>query len=216
LVARLLIRWACIIALLLTMAVGVIRAQPYHDNGLSELLNSPCDSPCWQQIYPGVTSGEDALAIMQQFDLAQDVGSRFETRTGQIFWHWSEEAASYLDLQSPHVPYIWLRNNVVSHIFLPDFYSYIDTFLVLGRPEKVYIFTDPAFRSGYAIYVAGYPGNFYVTSLLLCEARPSDLWHSTANIYIGGEPDYSGAQSREYKLSELEGWLPETLCTYRR
>ncbi len=205
-----------ITALLLALAVGAIRAQPYHDAGLRDLLNGACAPPCWQQIYPGVTRSEDALAIMQGFDLAQNVGSRSDRYTGQIFWRWAADAAPYLDLNSPHVPYIWLRNEVVSHIFLPDFYSHIEIYLVLGRPEKVYIFTDTAFRSGYAIYVAAYPGDFYVSSLLLCDSTVQDLWRAPANIYIGGEPDYSGAQSHVYMLSELNGWLPETLCTYRR
>lgn len=215
-VARLLMRWASLITLLLTLAVGAIRAQPYDDYGLGALLRGPCTAACWQQIYPGITSGEEALAIMQRFELAQDVGSRFDRRTGQIFWNWSPATAPYLDLQSPHMPYIWLRNNIVSHIFLPDFYAYVDTFLALGKPESIFVFTDPAFRSGYAIYVAAYPGDFYVTTLLLCDAQPRDLWLASVNIYIGGEPDYSGAQAQEYQLSELRGWLPDTLCTYRR
>ena len=215
-VARLLIRWSGMIVLLLVLAVGVIRAQPYHDAGLKDLLNGACAPPCWQGIYPGVTTDEEALAIMQEFDLALNVGSRFERRTGQVFWRWSADTATYLDLSSPHLPYVWLRNNVVSHIFLPGFYAYVDTFLALGSPEKVYIFTDPTFRSGYAIYVAAYPGDFYVTSLLLCEAKARDLWQAPTNIYIGTEPEYISAQAREYKQSELHGWLPEKLCTYRR
>ena len=208
-------RWSGMIALLLVLAVGAIRAQPGREVGLRTLLNGSCAPPCWQQIYPGVTTGEQALAIMQRFNLVRDVGIHFDRRTGQIFWRWSADTTAYLNHDSPHLPYIWLRDDVVSHIFLPDFQTFADAFLTLGRPEHIHIFTDTTSRSGYAIYAAAYPGDVYVTSVLLCEARAYDLWNADANIFIGSEPEFIGAQSREYRLSELRGWLPETLCTYR-
>src|SRR5690606_38594666 len=93
LVARLLIRWSGIIVLLLALAVGAIRAQPYHDAELKNLLKGACARPCWQQIYPGATTGEEALAIMKRFNLARDVGIHFDRRTGQIFWRWSADTA---------------------------------------------------------------------------------------------------------------------------
>lgn len=215
-VARLLIRWSGIIVLLLALAVGAIRAQPYHDAELKNLLKGACAPPCWQQIYPGATTGEEALAIMKRFNLARDVGIHFDRRTGQIFWRWSADTAAYLNHDSPHLPYIWLRDDVVSHIFLPDFQTFADAVLGLGRPENIHIFTDTTSRSGYAIYAAAYPGDVYISSVLLCEARLLDLWNAPANVFIGGAPEYIGTQSREYKLSELHGWLPEKLCTYRR
>src|SRR5690606_25516869 len=98
------------IALLLALAVGVIRAQPGRESGLRTMLNRSCAPPCWQNIQPGITKREEALAIMEALHLVRDVGSSVDRHTGQIFWRWSADETAYINVHSPHVPYIWLQD----------------------------------------------------------------------------------------------------------
>jgi hypothetical protein len=52
--------------LLFTAALAVIRAQPYDDHELRELLlPAGCPAPCFMGIRPGVTTVEEAVKILE-------------------------------------------------------------------------------------------------------------------------------------------------------
>ncbi len=79
-----------------TAALLVIRAQPYDDHDLRELLlPDGCPAPCFMGIRPGVTTAEEAMAILEASGWASDIQSTNGTRTtdGQKFitvnWVWN-------------------------------------------------------------------------------------------------------------------------------
>ena len=143
---RVLIRWMVLVTGVFGGVVGLIRSRPYDSQGLAAMLYVPtnCVAPCWQGIRPGTTSADDALAQINQVAAVRDLGSQLDTHPGQIFWHWHEDHPGLL-LDSARWAYIWLEENVVSSVFLPDFRRFADLYLWLGRPDQVTIFSDSTF-----------------------------------------------------------------------
>ncbi|MBZ0302368.1 MAG: hypothetical protein K8J31_21660 [Anaerolineae bacterium] len=215
--AHFLIRPVWIVAALLAAGISLIRAQPYDDGGIAQLLVGGCTSlPCWQGIRPGHTTGPEALAIMQQLGPVRELGSRLDSYFGQIFWRWSADSSRFLNPQTRERAYVWLENGAVRTIYLPGFQTFADVSLLLGRPEQVIIYTDATNYARYVAYLGVYPGQTYLSILLTCDADADDLWNAPANVYIGDQPDYVNVRARTYERSELRGWLPPRLCQRRR
>lgn len=210
-----LMRSGGLLALLLVSLIGVIRVRPYDDGGLGALLGDACETPCWQGIYPGSSTGPEALHAVQQIDRVRGLGSNFSFYVGQVFWRWSQDSAHFLDPDTREFAYVWIERNVVKTIFLPGFHSFADIALLIGRPQKVTIYTDSFYSPRYAVYLASYPNKLYLSSLIHCDSSAHDLWASPTNIYIGQQPEYMGASGREYPRAELEGWMPANLCRRR-
>ncbi len=82
----------------LSIPLILIRAQPYDDYDLRQLLlPDNCPVPCSMGIRPGVTTMEEALAILKSnpwvSDLRQDAGT--------IRWTWSDRSPSIVDRNYP-------------------------------------------------------------------------------------------------------------------
>ncbi|HLV37791.1 MAG TPA: hypothetical protein VKY59_21915 [Spirillospora sp.] len=213
--AGFIIRHAAILTIFLSAGISLIRAQPYDDGGLSALLIEQCAPPCWRGIQPGITTGSEALALVEQLQYTRDLGSNLGAFFGQIYWRWPQDAGFKLNPDTHELAYVWLEKDVVRKVFLPGFRAFGDVSLVMGRPERVAIYTDSTFNASYAVYLAIYPGDFYLASLLACDANTHDLWNAQANVHIGARPDYVSAQAREYSAAELRGWMPARLCRRR-
>lgn len=211
--ALLLIRWGGLISVVFAGLIGSIRVRPNHDGELSTLLGQRCDVPCWHSIYPGLTTGQEALTLVRQISHVRGLGSRLDSYYGQIFWRWTEDSAQFLDPQIREHAYIWLERNVVENVFLPGFHAFGDLALLMGRPQRVVIYTDSFYTSYYVVYLAIYPGEFYLSSLLTCASTMRDLLVSPTDIYIGRQPTYVGLSGQAYQRSELLGWLPPQLCS---
>jgi hypothetical protein len=93
------------LSLLLTFAfavlVGVIRAQPYDNGNLRAFLTTShdCVIPCFMGIRPGVTTIEEAIAILETHEWAKALdlqGAPTEARpSGTIWWSWSGAQPDY-------------------------------------------------------------------------------------------------------------------------
>ena len=210
---RVVVHWSLLTAALCIGAVGFIRARPYDSRGLETMLHVPsdCAAPCWQGIRPGDTTGPAALMLVDQIPVVRDLGSQFDTRPSQIFWHWLEDHASLFS-QDDRWSYIWLEENTVSNIFLPGFRQFADLYLLLGQPEAIVIFSDSTFALGPVVYLSIYPNQMYLSSFITCRSDKTDLWRAPTNIHIGQRPEYGGAFQREFQPADLPGWLPDRLC----
>src|SRR5690606_25048567 len=64
---RLLLRPILLLTLLAALTIVLIRAQPYDDSDLRAFLTPPegCPAPCFMGIRPGVTTVEEAIAILE-------------------------------------------------------------------------------------------------------------------------------------------------------
>src|SRR5678816_3271580 len=60
--------------LVLTVATLLIHTQPYDDRELRQvLLPEGCPAPCFLGIRPGVTTGDDAIKLLQQSGWADHI-----------------------------------------------------------------------------------------------------------------------------------------------
>lgn len=68
--------------LLFTVCIALIRAQPYDDSELRAFLTPPegCPAPCFMGIRPGVTTMEEAIAVLEQSDADAPINRQTDGR----------------------------------------------------------------------------------------------------------------------------------------
>ncbi len=92
--AKALVRITFLLNTLFVIGVALPHLQPYDDRAFRSIFVSSedCRLPCWQGIRPGVTSGVEAIAILQNHPWANYVRVRGDLEAGDpgtITWSWS-------------------------------------------------------------------------------------------------------------------------------
>lgn len=87
------LRLSLLLIILFAAALTIIRAQPYDDHQLRELLlPAGCPAPCFMGIQPGVTTVEEAVKILEASEWVEDY-----QLDGQIFTvRWNNNSPSWL------------------------------------------------------------------------------------------------------------------------
>src|SRR5690349_20269941 len=85
---------------LITVALLLIHAQPYDDHDLREiLLPEGCPAPCFMGIRPGVTTADEAAAILKSSKwigkLVDAGGYSLELR--DLSWDWSDRKPTWIE-----------------------------------------------------------------------------------------------------------------------
>lgn len=84
---------------LFTLALLLIHAQPYDDHELREsLLPDSCPAPCFMGIRPGVTTADDAAAILKSSKWIRklvDV-TGYGTQLRNLTWDWSDQKPTWI------------------------------------------------------------------------------------------------------------------------
>lgn len=96
---RLYLRAGIPLFLLLALPMLVIRAQRYDDSDVRELLlNNGCAAPCFLGIQPGITTANDALAILRnsQWVDSASIAYRDSDYGGGAVWSWTKLASPLL------------------------------------------------------------------------------------------------------------------------
>lgn len=96
---RLYLRVGIPLFLLLALPMLVIRAQQYNDSRVRELLlNNGCDAPCFLGIQPGITTAEEALALLRasQWVESASIAYRDSDYGGGAVWSWTKQASPLL------------------------------------------------------------------------------------------------------------------------
>ena len=130
-----LLRVALLLTVIFLLPVLLIRAQPYDDGGLRAFLTPPedCPAPCFMGIRPGVTTAEEAIAILEEQPwVLWDTESQLSI--GPLIWNWSVQAPSWFDSQDSGV--VRVRNEQVTMLGIPMKSSWADLMLALGRPDN--------------------------------------------------------------------------------
>ncbi len=132
------------IALLLTVLwlvpVLLIRAQPYDDGGLWAFLTPPegCLAPCFMGIRPGVTTVDEAIAILEGHEWVDKV--TVEDQGGfHLFWTWSGQQPHFIRTSSTGRIRRILFQDVVELISIDTRITIGELYLTLGLPDKVSI-----------------------------------------------------------------------------
>ena len=94
---RLYIRLITITLVVVVAAQLVIRAQPYDDHGLGELLwQAGCPMPCFMGFQPGVTTRREVIDLLKTNDQFASFSSHWEEEDSNapmmIVWNKAEIA----------------------------------------------------------------------------------------------------------------------------
>ncbi|MCC6895454.1 MAG: hypothetical protein IT321_21710 [Anaerolineae bacterium] len=126
--------------ILLTAVVVVIRSQPYDDYEVRQILfPTGCPAPCFMGIRPGVTTMEEAVAILE----ASEWVDAFEYQTlmvdnDMVMWTWSDQKPKWMSASSRgELRSIQnLETRLVDMITIDDFSQLGVVFSTLGAPDR--------------------------------------------------------------------------------
>jgi hypothetical protein len=100
-VTRFLIKVAFVLCILFTVLMLLIQTQPYDNSELRGFLTPPdgCPAPCFMGIQPGVTTVDDAIAILQAHEWVAEVSNTGYSRLGlqRIEWRWQHDVSPMLE-----------------------------------------------------------------------------------------------------------------------
>jgi hypothetical protein len=89
------------LCILFTIPILLIHAQSYDDSELRGFLTPPegCPAPCFMGIQPGVTTVDDAIAILQANEWVAEVSPTAFNRLGlqRIEWGWGGNVSPLLE-----------------------------------------------------------------------------------------------------------------------
>ncbi len=136
---RIYLRLTLIPLALFTAALLLIRAQPYDDHELRELLlPEGCPAPCFMGIRPGITTVDDAIKILEASGWVSEIDNKkFENNSGFILWNWRYEKPSWIreELRGG----IYINDKVVHAIIIQSEFLLGETRLILGLPDMDFV-----------------------------------------------------------------------------
>ncbi len=112
-----------------------IHAQPYDDSKLREFLTPPqgCSSSCFMGIQPGVTTVEEAVAILKSHEWVEEVHSdRAKANDSYVEWSWSGLQPSITSISNN--PYLFGHNGIVTNINIPLSLPMAEIWWLYGQP----------------------------------------------------------------------------------
>jgi hypothetical protein len=200
----LVVRMALSLTVIFAMPMLLIAAQPVDDSGLRAFLMPPadCPAPCFLGIRPGVTTGTQALAILETHEWATNV--QLETYTlsltyGKLTWDWSAAAPEFAD--RARTSSITLRRQGAGSELAGTRVENMEIFTtvrmhlaqkILGEPDA----RSVGLRSGGLAYQMAYDSGSAITilsTILPCPANLLTYWEGRATLYltIWAGPDHA-------------------------
>lgn len=95
-----------------------------------------CGSPCWSGIEPGVTTLEQALAILQVHPLVAEIIERPEANV--VYWRWQSARLPYIDGTTEGALY-YLDDGTVETVTLPTRVPWTAFHVLWGAPDTVQV-----------------------------------------------------------------------------
>jgi hypothetical protein len=153
---RLYLRLILLPLLIFTAALVLIRAQPYDDHELRQLLlPDGCPAPCFMGIRPGMTTVDEAMQLLQSNHWVGQIENHTQSNlVGSITWDWSDQKPTWIT-KKPQGE-IYIENGRVT---LMTIYSDIPlgaTRLVLGLPDTEIVDAKADQSREFALYWAAY------------------------------------------------------------
>lgn len=187
------------------------RAQSLSDDLREFLVTDGCTT-CWLGIQPGITTLNEAVALLQAHPWVSHVSSGGSSAESRIFWFWSEAAPAFARMTSDvRESYIVLQNDIVRYVRLTTRIPYGSVRLVMGEPQTGSL--QPSTPSAYNriyFHTAGYAeGHVAFDTNLACPARPPEFWNDPVVII------YSDGSFNAYNAMpayNLIPWVYENNC----
>jgi hypothetical protein len=201
------------ITLLFTLAIGVIRAQPYTTSQLEVFLDPPagCHAPCFLGVRPHQTTVEQALAILRANEEVSQVHIE-NTFNGQvIYWRWQSDPSAFRRYA------FHIQDRIVTRPIIPLGTTLGELHLALGEPKLV----TAAFTNGYVqqpAFIFEYPSGLYVfANAQLCEINQHTFWQlslQSPSIYNQlfvdlGDPPYFRMRPATRQLLDRHAWAKQ-------
>ena len=213
--ARLLFRLALTLTITFTLFMALLRVRPYDSSDLRGLLptahNDNCPAPCWRGIRPGITTLEEAAAILNSDAWVKDV---FMSPT-LVSWAWTGAQPASVD--GEHHGVLWARRGIVQQVKISLNVSFGEVWLLLDQPHQGDIQLSGVTVSRPTIYraahlaVYAYPGGILQTnSILTCPLNPGAFWNAPVELRLE-------SISRSIDEYDLPEWFhSQQVCTERQ
>lgn len=192
---RLLLKFALSFPILITLSIILIRAQPYDDGGIRDfLLRSPaCENhpaePCFIGIRPGVTTYEEAVALLNAHQWVETVTAQRPI----IRWTWNGQQPQFIGFPQER-GLATISGDTVRRLYVG--YTSIkisDLWLTLDHPASFNIATSRA----YVDFGTSYSETHLMTQMIVsCPLRVADFWMLKVNIAYEAEMHQHAADFR--------------------
>ena len=176
--------------------VGVIRAQPYDDNGLHLLLS---EGDCWQGICIDVTRREDVLQTLESHPW---VGEIFETEL-HISWRWSGSQPPLIDAAQDGL--LRMRGDVVRQVRLRTHLRFGDIWTALDRPDDALLVRPVSRYSVYQIALYETEGLQAITTIS-CPINPEPFWYATTTFGFGELHTTEAINGIRFDIYDTSSW----------
>jgi hypothetical protein len=185
-----------ILPLLFCGAITAIHAQAPTDGDVGRFLlpSLDCATPCWQGIQPGVTTADQALALLNANPWVGGVdGSWTRAPSGirvysNVYWGWSgaQPAFVYNNFAlSP--PYLHVRGGIVQYIRIPTNISYGTARSIMGAPgtRTLSVSIPNARPLRYEHDAEYFGGQLSLDSEINCPVNPYAFWNAPVVVTYG-------------------------------
>jgi hypothetical protein len=178
---RLLSFTAQLLCLIFAVSISLIQKQPYDASALSAVLSmSPmCEKPCWQQIRPGITTAEEAVALLEQNGWVNDL----TVYDDSMEWSWSGQQPRLIKSSVPGR--LYLRNGRAFEIDIPLDIELGDLYFLYGKPD----WNSSGRGQNQAQLNLVYPAEYLSISIVInCPATRSAVWQSQPTVRLQSSP----------------------------
>jgi hypothetical protein len=184
---RLFVKFGLALTLLFASVATLIQRAPYHAPALRALLlPDDCPIPCFIGIQPGVTTADEAIAILRRHPWINhpSLTIRLNNRPdpgepGFVIW----EAPPTSGLFSLRRGRLNLEGTLVTSVQIFTDITWADSWLVLGRPDQG--FTE-LFPTGYAAHHALYrQQDMMLRSVMALRPHIHDFWSAPVEVQFG-------------------------------
>jgi hypothetical protein len=183
-------------ALLLVVIFGglgvAILAQPVDDGGLAALLpTADCPAPCLLGLRPGVTTAEEAAAILASHPWVRDDVAAL-SGDGVLRWKWNGQQPAVFGWGGGYGE-VEIRDGTVALIRILTPVPFADFWLLLGRPDKGTLGRARVMPETHLTHRAVYSA--YGLELKTVIPRSGDIrgfWEAAVEIQVAGSPPAAG------------------------
>ncbi len=183
------LRLIALLTLIFTLALIAIRALPLGDADLIAFFapSAGCAAPCFMGIRPGVTTRDQALALLH----AQPwVGMLLVTVPDGISWNWNGRQPAFVSdrehgavVGAGHIDF---HNNVVSFIRVDTGTRLGDFYAMFGKPDQEFMAVSVSPTNSILYLDASYAApSFTISAGTACPLQSGgDLWYSPVSFFL--------------------------------
>ncbi len=197
----------CIGVILATLLT--IRAIPYDNSELREFLTPPegCAAPCFMGIQPGVTTVNEAVAILKSHEWVGKVDDLIVETERQVEWSWNGSQPPLMNEQSRPYLYGLVGGKVISiHLFVSN--TMVELWWLYGQPITQGSCTENLFGT---CYFFAYPES---GMLITTDAQARCASPLKALLTSGNHIEYQSVEGLRRFTNDFLGFSPMPLKTF--